>query len=81
MNIALVDTAKFPRDEIVVHTEDLGAGCADGVEASPWWNVDEPYTPMGCAFESQASAFRASYHRKRPTSPESAWHRSNTPAA
>jgi len=34
---------------IRAHSEDEGIGCADGVKGSPWWNVDVPYTPMGCA--------------------------------
>lgn len=28
--------------ENVVHCEELGAGCAGGVDGSPWWNVEEP---------------------------------------
>lgn len=42
-----VETARFPILDSVVHIEEEGAGCADGVIGSPCWKVDEPYTPIG----------------------------------
>ena len=48
-----VDTARLPMVDNVVHIDDGGAGCAAGVDGSPWWNVDVPYTPMGYKTESR----------------------------
>lgn len=39
---AEVLTARFPIVDNVVHEEDGGAGCAEGVLGSPWKNVDVP---------------------------------------
>lgn len=42
------DTARlFPMDDVVLHEDVAGAGCAGGVAGSPWWNVEPPYTPIG----------------------------------
>lgn len=38
----------------VVHIDDEGAACASGVLASPWWNVEVPYTPIGCIVERKS---------------------------
>lgn len=36
------DTARLPMVDTVVHSDEAGAGCADGVTGSPWWNVEVP---------------------------------------
>lgn len=41
------EVATAPMALNVVHIDDDGAACASGVLASPWWNVDVPYTPIG----------------------------------
>jgi len=37
----------FPMEDVVVHEDVAGAGCAAGVAGSPWKNVEVPYTPIG----------------------------------
>jgi hypothetical protein len=39
-----------------VHIEDGGAGCAEGVDGSPWKNVEVPYTPMGSPVSPRQSS-------------------------
>lgn len=34
--------ARLPMLDTGVQSEDGGAGCASGVEGSPWWNVEDP---------------------------------------
>lgn len=43
----LVGEATLPIVFTAVHKEEDGAGCAAGVAASPWKNVEVPYTPIG----------------------------------
>ena len=43
----------------LTHWDLAGAGCAAGVDGWPWWNVDVPYTPIGCAHASQSPDARA----------------------
>ena len=43
----------------LTHWDLAGAGCAAGVDGWPWWNVDVPYTPIGCAHASQSRDARA----------------------
>lgn len=42
-----VESAASPMVLNVVHMEDGGAVCADGVLGSPWKKVEVPYTPIG----------------------------------
>lgn len=41
-------TRPLPMVESLVHMEEEGIGWAAGVTGSPWWNVEVPYTPIGC---------------------------------
>ena len=74
----------------LTHWDLAGAGCAAGVDGWPWWNVDVPYTPIGCAHASQKSRWasgrvsqgssRGELSSGRRTSPESPRHESKEPA-
>jgi hypothetical protein len=37
--------------DVVVHDDVAPGACAGGVTGSPWLNVEEPYTPIGCETE------------------------------
>lgn len=70
----------FPIVLTVEHCDLAGAGCAEGVDAWPWWNVDVPYTPIGYRSRCKGGRNARSKNRKRPTSPESPRHESKEPA-
>lgn len=76
----LVARARFPIEDTVVHSDEEGAACAGGVAGSPWWNVEVPYTPMGCDHRNHVGIERQDWTGAR-TSPVSPWHLSNVPAS
>jgi len=67
------ETARlFPMDDVVLHEDVAGAACGGGVAGSPWWNVEPPYTPIGC--ECALVSERGEIYRTEATSPESPAH-------
>ena len=42
------DARPFASDFVGTQEDVAGAGCAGGVTGWPWWNVEVPYTPIGC---------------------------------
>lgn len=55
----------LPTDAMRIQSEEEGAGCAGGVTGSPWWNVEVPYTPIGCPRTKKEISNRISATRRK----------------
>lgn len=72
----------LPTDAMCTQSEEAGAGWAGGVTGSPWWNVEVPYTPIGCPCTKEEISnriFQPRSNRSLRTCPESPEQCSKTP--